>query len=219
MNWSNLKVYVHGPGSFPYMTMFLNRGLKGTNDINKADIVCFTGGADVNPMLYKENNLVLHNQGMSHFNPSRDDDDAVIHGYAVANESFQVGICRGGQFLNVMNGGRMWQHVDGHSGGPHTLVDTVTNQQFRVSSTHHQMMRPADDGVILAVAREARNKYAENDRWYLTEAESSPVEWFDDVEAVWYPGTRSLCFQPHPEFSGVPECTDYFFDLIERHYA
>jgi hypothetical protein len=37
-----------------------------------------------------------------------------------------------------------------------------------------------------------------------------------DVEVVWYGGTRSLCFQPHPEY-GVEECKKYFFELIERY--
>lgn len=218
MDWSKHTVYVHGPGAFAYQSMFLKKGLKGTDDINEATIVCFTGGEDVSPSLYGEENLVMHGRKMSGNNPDRDDTDAVIHGYAVANEAFQVGICRGGQFLNVMNGGKMWQHVDGHAGvGHHMLHDTITGEVVTVTSTHHQMMRPSKDGEVLAIARESRSKWSEKDEWHITEADTLPAEWFDDIEVVWYPSTRCLCFQPHPEYAGAPGCTDYFFDLIEHH--
>lgn len=217
MDWSKHKVFVHGPGAFAYQKMFLKRGLKGTDDLDKATIVCFTGGADVNPVLYGEDMLYLHGSAMSGYDEARDNKDATVHGYAVASEAFQVGICRGGQFLNVMNGGKMWQHVTGHAGCNHQVMDTITNNTYLVSSTHHQMMRPGADAEIVAVAREARAKYAATETWYLTEADKSPVEWFDDPEVLWYPSTRSLCFQPHPEFNGVEECTNYFFELIERY--
>lgn len=216
MKSSDFRVYVHGPGAFAYQAMFLGAGFKGTPDLDKADIVCFTGGEDVSPALYGEGQLRIGNRDMSFCNANRDDRDAIIHGYAVANKQLQIGICRGGQFLNVMNGGKMWQHVDGHAGGPHDLIDTITGEVVRVSSTHHQMMRPGDDAEILAVAREAKFKMAEKDRWQLENKDKLPDEWYDDIEVLWYPGTRSLCFQPHPEFGGVDECRKYFMSLVER---
>jgi hypothetical protein len=40
----------------------------------------------------------------------------------------------------------------------------------------------------------------------------------DDVEVVYYEHTRSLCFQPHPEFTGkeMVNMRMYFLSLINR---
>ncbi len=40
-----------------------------------------------------------------------------------------------------------------------------------------------------------------------------------DVEAVYYESTNSLCFQPHPEFSGplYEDCRKVFFSFIENY--
>ena len=64
-----------------------------------------------------------------------------------------VGICRGGQFLNVMSGGSMWQDVNNHT-KPHRVInyDTFNTYPFMVSSTHHQMMDPSSEGEILLVS-------------------------------------------------------------------
>ncbi|MNY79889.1 hypothetical protein D3C86_2207250 [compost metagenome] len=38
-----------------------------------------------------------------------------------------------------------------------------------------------------------------------------------DTEVVYYPDTKSLCFQPHPEFFRADhECFKYYFDCIEH---
>lgn len=215
-DWSNYKVYVHGPGKFEYMRMFAERGLIGA-DIDDADIVCWTGGADVDPSLYGEKNALYKGHYMSGIDPDRDEIDARVFGYA--SDKFKVGICRGGQFLNVMNGGKMWQHVDKHAGAPHDLIDTVTSEVVRVTSTHHQMMRPAPDGLILAHARESSFKLADLDEWRIEHDHVSKPEELLDVEVVWYEESKSLCFQPHPEHRNHKPCTDYFFNLMERMVA
>ncbi len=38
-----------------------------------------------------------------------------------------------------------------------------------------------------------------------------------DIEAVWYPKTKSLCVQFHPEFGHGPT-TKYFFGLMDKFY-
>ena len=212
-DWSDYKVYVHGPGALDYMRMFYRRGLQGVADLAEADIVCFTGGEDVNPALYGEKNVEYQGRLMSGYNESRDDVDLRVFGLAA--DKVKVGICRGGQLLNVVNGGSMWQHVTGHAGGPHDLTDVVTGAVYRVTSTHHQMMRPGSEGLVLATAREARMKLADGDEWHLEHDHKARKADLDDVEVVWYEDSKSLCFQPHPEFGGAQECTDYFFELLE----
>lgn len=214
-NWKDYKVYVHGPGAFLYMKMFHEMGLTGTGNIDDADIVCFTGGEDVNPKQYSEKNVMINGRGISSFNDTRDEIDLRTFGYCLAMGKLMVGICRGGQLLNVANGGRMWQHVNGHAGGPHDLIDTITGQVVKVSSTHHQMMRPAPEAITLAVAREAAFKVADCDEWHIEHDAKTRKDDLDDVEVCWYSESRSLCFQPHPEFGNVPECRDYFFSLLK----
>ncbi|MCP4364971.1 MAG: hypothetical protein GY800_06685, partial [Planctomycetes bacterium] len=38
-----------------------------------------------------------------------------------------------------------------------------------------------------------------------------------DGEAVFYPFTKSRCFQAHPEYEDGKACRNYFFGLIEGH--
>ena len=210
------KVYVHGPGAFPYQAMFIKAGYTVVPKVYDATIICFTGGADVDPRLYGEPMLMSGNDPMSYIDERRDESDAVVYGIGLGMAVFMVGICRGGQFLNVMNGGKMWQHVDGHAGGPHSLMDTITGQVVRVSSTHHQMMRPHEDGEILAIARESSYKLGGSEQWSIMDQPPEHPEMLDDIEAVWYDKERCLCFQPHPEHPDVDECRQYFFSLIER---
>jgi hypothetical protein len=94
-------------------------------------------------------------------------------------------------------------------------VDKITGEVHRVTSTHHQMMRPGDGALVLAVAREAGMKLADGDEWHIEHDRKTRKEELEDVEVIWYEDTKSLCFQPHPEFGGAQACTDYFFDLLE----
>ena len=195
------------PGDNEQMTieMFTRQGYSVVDTIAQADIICFTGGADVNPELYDEQALPL-----TSFNEERDYVDTQY--YHESGYKFKIGICRGGQFLNVMNGGKMWQHVDNHT-KPHYLTDLKTREQILVSSTHHQMMIPNDRGIVIAVAQEATSKAKH--RMKLRNTSNDP-----DVEVVMYEDTNSLCFQPHPEFSVeddvYQECCNYFFNLIKE---
>lgn len=176
-------------------------------DSDNLDAVVFTGGADVSPSMYGEDNVG------SYVDEARDIDDSAMYHRCLALGIPMIGICRGGQFLNVMNGGKMWQDVDGHAlRGTHALVDTVTGEMVHVTSTHHQMMRPSPAGEVWATAEESTYKKAAKDKWRI---EANPYE--ADVEVVFYPLSSCLCFQPHPEMLHAPdECVEYFFNLVKR---
>lgn len=190
---------------YGYDRMFLENGWVVVDKPHNADLFCFTGGEDVTPSLYGEEQHPL-----TYASLIRDEKEKELFDYAVDNDIPCVGICRGGQFLNVMNGGKMYQHVENHCRS-HLLVDIETDNDIPVTSTHHQIMRPAKHGVLVAYAEEGGGKeWMENGT--LSKTFAGP-----DVEVVWYPQTLSLCFQPHPEFSGYGECTAYFFSLIERY--
>ena len=169
------------------------------------DLVCFTGGSDVSPTLYNEETL-----DCTHYDLRRDLFEVFVYNQYL--DTMKVGICRGGQFLNVMNGGRMYQDVDGHATGKHHLMRTDDERIIEVTSTHHQMMIDHCEGELIGWAYEATLKRTFSISHTYCENSRTP-----DAEIVYYPG--SLCFQPHPEYDepGNEECTEYFFELIDEH--
>lgn len=171
-----------------YERMFRSLGYEIVNEIVDATLVCFTGGEDVDPRLYGDTQ-----HRFTGCNPRRDEYEIGKYNIALKLGIPMVGICRGGQFLNVMNGGRMYQHVDGHTQG-HMIQDQETLEEVYVSSTHHQMFMPAKGAIIVATA--AVGGFRE---WYeLGVLKRDTSE--EDYEVLFYRDTMCLCFQPHPEF-------------------
>lgn len=205
-----MKVYIVG-ASLGYQKMFYKRGWELSSNIIEADLVQFTGGEDVSPFMYGE-----ARHPCTYSNKTRDKKESVIFTLAHHHGKPMAGICRGGQFLNVLCGGQLYQDVDNH-GVPHSVIDTQTGEQFDVTSTHHQMMRPGDEGEVVLVAdrtrkvermmKSAGNRVIEN---------GSNGKW-TDVEAVYYPNFGVFCFQPHPEFDGWDHLAKRYFDYIHNY--
>lgn len=208
------KVFIEGVGvdlRDSYSKMFMSFGFEVVGTVEGADLVCFTGGADVDPDLYGQQQLRV-----TYFNRNRDDVCMEIFNTCKQHNIPMVGICRGSQFLCVANGGGLWQDVDGHATfGGHKAYDVKTGNAIMVTSTHHQMMRPkgivhVDFDVIMTA----------NEATYRLDDEGTQKGNGLDVEAVYWPKTNSFGFQPHPEFPGCPEeCTSYFaaklFELLK----
>ena len=176
--------------------MFMNRGWEVVYN-EEPDLIQFTGGSDVTPSLYGQD---MHPQTLN--NPERDEREVEIFklykGYPMA------GICRGAQFLHVMNGGEMYQHVDNHAiQGTHPVF--IDGKIVQCTSTHHQMMKYFIQSEVIGHSVEAKNKEFMKDGEIVT-------KWGGyDLEIVLYPNT--LCFQPHPEY-GVEECEELYFNLL-----
>ena len=190
-----------------------------TLDYDVADIIVFTGGSDISPSLYGEVTLEK-----TQVNITRDAYEVSLYHRMLRQTKRRiafVGICRGGQLLNVMNGGKLWQDVEGHK-STHSVIDLTTNKVVRVNSYHHQMMRPpkASQNIPHAVLAEAcDDKGVKFDKTQKFGPEKSNDLTHDgrDVEAVWYPTTRSLCFQPHPEYQGFVQCVELFKQYMDMH--
>lgn len=176
-----------------------------TKDFDEADIYVFTGGEDIDPAIYNDKRL-----GVSHFNPHRDAFELEAHKKIEAGK-IKIGICRGAQLLNCLNGGQLWQDVNNHWGGHHEIVINVKgitpSNTATINSIHHQMMIAGPKVETLAVAYEStfRLKGDKEVRGTI----------FTDNEVLWYPDTKSFCFQAHPEF-GHPETTDIFFKMLKH---
>lgn len=192
-----------------YSKLFISLGMSICNTIEEADIACFTGGEDVTPSLYGD-----RQHRYTHNNMYRDIKEAQLFEQCLEKDIPMVGICRGAQFLNSMSGGRMYQHVEGHCRS-HVITDVQTGETIYVSSTHHQMMMPSPKGLL--VASSTLNGSRE---WYDLEVFKKDVS-TEDIEVVYYEHTKSLCFQPHPEFSS-PEyegMKEYFKSLLSRFFG
>jgi len=202
------RVHVIG-GGYDYIRLMYLLGFSGAKGFADADIILFTGGEDVDPALYGE----MAMRG-TFFNRSRDEREKFVYENAVQAGIPMVGICRGGQFLNVMNGGRMWQHVDGHTRDHPAFeidIDGKVLREMVVTSTHHQMMIPADNAVTLMIAAQSSNLNS-----YGQEIQKAKPT-MDDTEVVWYPDTKCLCFQPHPEMKNASSpLVNYFNSLLDN---
>lgn len=215
------KVYVISSEA-AYVSMYLFEGWEITQSLKEADLVQFTGGADVSPIIYGQNH---HTTTIS--NPERDERENLIYKFCDLNKIPMVGICRGGQFLNVMCGGDMWQNVDGHCKGKHEAIDEKWGDVLEVSSTHHQMMIPTEGADILLTASESTRRerfMRQPNRKVDTLSPQTPIlmkcktPFVDDVEACLYRTSynRVLCFQPHPEYQVYDKCRSLFFKLLNE---
>lgn len=192
-------------GSREYSRLFELHGFQVVPEIIGSDLVCFTGGADVSPHLYKDEKHPYTSN-----NQARDQHEQLCFEQAKQFNIPCVGICRGGQFLNVMSGGRMFQHVTNHC-VPHDLVCLETGETINVTSTHHQMFMPGKAAIILATANQGGER-----EWYDHQIFRKDIS-KEDFEVVYYPHTNSLCFQPHPEFYPQSRMASWFFELVKKH--
>jgi putative glutamine amidotransferase len=138
------------------------------------DGLVLTGGADIDPARYG-----CEIEGSVDIEPDRDNLEADAWRAALERDVPVLGICRGFQYVNVLSGGTLVQHLDGHEGpgwssGPATMhplrvvpgtrlarilfPTNVGGGVLQVNSYHHQGVRPADLApglVVSAVASSA----------------------------------------------------------------
>lgn len=203
------KVYVVG-GSLNYARWLLEIGFVPCQNKEDADMALFTGGEDVDPSLYKEKV-----GGRTFINSERDIKEALLFEYFQNKNIPMMGICRGGQFLTVMSGGRLIQDVSGHgTSAGHKIVDTETNEEYHITSTHHQMFYPYDlpkeDYNIVAHSKyKLSTHYLDGDDQNMM----LPAK-FVECEVIEYNKTKCFCIQGHPEY--MDESSDTVKYLLKK---
>lgn len=191
---------------------FFNHGWDVSTNPNDKDIdaVVFSGGEDVTPFLYGE---TPHKE--TRWNATRDMHEIRIFNMFRDPKIMKIGVCRGGQFLNVMNGGSLFQDVDNHAGG-HDATCFLTGTVIKVSSTHHQMMIPGYGAeIVLTASCSSKRESMKRDSVLFVEYKKENNNL--DLEACFYSNTNSLCFQPHPEYPGYPDLVKYFMLCINEY--
>lgn len=161
--------------------------------VSFCDGFIFTGGHDVSPELYGEQNEGLCGEII----PARDSMETLLLKAALKGDRGVLGICRGLQFLNVSLGGTLYQdipiqfpsEVNHRQPAPYDqpihpvevsgdLAKVVGAEKIMVNSCHHQAIRDLAPGLeVMALAPDGI------------------------VEAVRVPGKRFVwAVQWHPEF-------------------
>ena len=216
MNKDLMKVFVSGDCYAQDIVVMLLKydgptRFKRATTLEQADMILYTGGADVSPKFYGEKAI-----SGTHVDEGRDSFDLMIFREARKRNLLQVGICRGSQFLNVVNGGKLWQDINNHAGKSHLVLDCLSKKSIVVNSLHHQGIILHQDAYMLAYAEESTNKTSEEGRWACLDTHKNRNE--KDVEAFWYSKNRCLGVQWHPELpSASSECVDKFFEYIEKY--
>lgn len=207
MNLQGWRYHVVGRDSS--LELMMDNAAAMRSNLKEADIVIFSGGTDISPTIYGEFTVHPLTQKADR---KRDSLENKIYVASLAKKKVLVGVCRGAQLLNCLNGGLLWQHVDNHTNTTHMVMYTdEKGNRYGVMTTsdHHQMMRPAKHARILGVCNKATIK--------CTGTEDNPVTEDEDIdpEIVWYPRTKSLCYQPHPEW-GLASDRNLFIDCVRR---
>lgn len=132
----------------------------------------FTGGHDIDPKLYGEDKL----PECAEINPDRDALETMAYRYAYDHNVPVLGICRGIQFINVMQGGTLYQDlptqfdtkIDHHMSHPYDgvchdvvicdetpLAEVLHAGTLRVNSIHHQAVKKIGHALnVMAVSED-----------------------------------------------------------------
>jgi len=173
--------------------------LKG-DPIPSIDLMLFTGGEDVDPAIYGEK-IGKHTA----INQERDIVESKMFRRMNAKVP-KLGICRGAQFVTVMSGGKLIQHVDNHGiGGTHPITFNHflnPGKRIAMTSTHHQMMYPFNMNEKDYILCAHSTNHLSPRYWNGNDRNIDIHDDFLEPEIVFYPKTNSLAIQGHPE-SGV----------------
>ena len=179
--------------------------------IKTPDLIVFTGGEDVDPTLYNEKKGKFTNS-----NPSRDIVEKLKFDSNMFSGIPKLGICRGAQFLTVMNGGKLIQHVKGHTNTSHN-IQLYSGSILVLPSDHHQMMYPFDMDknsyeLIGWSERHLSTIYLDGDN------KNMKLEFpFYEPEIIYYNNTNSFCVQAHPEWDCGSESSDRILMIMDKY--
>lgn len=161
------------------------------------DLILFTGGEDVNPHYYGQN------QG-KYTNVNIERDERESRAWSLPYHIPRLGICRGMQFINVKVGGSLIQHVENHNTdhdiffpSKHRYEDSLV---LPITSSHHQMVYPfnmkKESYDILAYSNYFKSTiYLNGDNEQI---QLDPQ--FVETEVISYPKDNAFGIQGHPEW-------------------
>ena len=126
-----------------------------------------------------------------------------------------IGVCRGAQFMCAFVGGKLIQHVSGHTTGSHNVV-TSDGDKFAVTTCHHQMLDlRGTNHELLAWTPEPLSRVYQGE----TELDVVNKDVFKEPEMVFFPDIKGFAIQGHPEWAPenskfVAYCNQQIADLL-----
>ncbi len=178
------KIYVVGSGTSYASWM----GGTLVSTMEEANLVVFTGGQDVCPLVYNQTDI----HPRTYYTIERDDYEIKAYNQALELGKKMIGICRGHQLLSALNGALLIQ--DQPNPGSH-YMKTYDGKKFTINSLHHQAVYPfnlpKEKYMILGYTEDLLD-YHENGK----KEEMYPEV---EVEAIYFPETKCLGIQCHPE--------------------
>lgn len=185
------------------------------SDIEEADLLILTGGADIEPRLYGQKAI-----SETYFSRERDEREIFLYKKAIGNNIPIFGICRGLQLLGALNGCQLFQDVTNHAGRNHeTLFKDSANGHIQIvsNSLHHQMVNPfvptAENVEIIGFNPERYSRHYLTDRGDVFD--ELPNE-FVEVEALYFPKINAYGIQGHPEMSNNDVFVNYNKQILKK---
>lgn len=179
-------------GAIPVILPF-NENIETTVEMIKmVDGLILSGGHDVEPKHYGEEPLLK----IGITSPERDEFDMALYNEAIRLKKPVMGICRGFQIINVINGGSLYQDLSyadfvkinhDQKDGPNRLTHSINvedgmflknvmDEKYRVNSFHHQILKDvakgfsvsakSDDGVVEAFQKITDDEFVIGFQWH-----------------------------------------------------
>lgn len=211
-----LKIFVPTKSNFYASWIQARTEVEFVDEIKDANMILFTGGEDVDPSVYGDNK---HHTTYS--NTQRDSMEIAVYKTALSRHIPMLGICRGAQLLTALQPkGFLIQNVTNH-GMMHQIsfpakgFDEDDDNEYFVTSTHHQMMYPFNirNYNIIAYSTDNISKVYETGGGPLGKGSIDC-----EPEVVYYPDTNCLAIQGHPEMmsSNNPTVEKLFTIVVDK---
>ena len=181
------KYELYSPMSLKDMERYLEQ--------TKPDLALFGGGTDLNPKIYKHNNVASAHEGPNICR--RDLFEIMVWQMLKRLGVPTLGICRGAQLSCALSGGALYQDVQGHLGSHNIQFEDGT--VMPMTSTHHQMMLPFEINheLIAWATQPLSDKYLMDKTSPEYKKHPTPNK---ESEIVYFPDTKALAIQGHPEY-------------------
>jgi putative glutamine amidotransferase len=157
-------------------------------------ILILPGGSDICPSLYGKKNYKSY---VSDYSILRDMEEAAMYQKALEKGQPVIGICRGMQLMSALNGLTLIQNIH-HPGGHSITVEPLKENNVEsvyVNSLHHQL--------VWTENKLETEKFKVYGHCSLSDVhdyqKDEKVECTIEPEIIYFPETRSLGVQFHPE--------------------
>lgn len=190
--------------------------------VYEADFILFQGGVDICEKFFREDS----HETMT----NRDEEEYNLFQFAQKNGLFSVGICRGLQLLGALSGVKLIQDISHPGQHSVTITTDWKERHIGVNSIHHQMVYPVenydDTKISDKIQIMATSNLSRHHSLYRRPSLTAHMRThgIPEVEAAFFPQTRSFGVQWHPEMFGrwdgdkaidIP-AVSFFVDSIER---